>query len=154
MTDKQPGKPKPLRAVTVKCAVCESRFRPTRKDGRYCSAACRQSAYRSRAQLPVLQRQVEAARLQYWKLAGEYAVATGCEAADDVQYVDMDGKVYIGRRYNVGGRYVGWVPSNRPGWATWGLEAAGPPFSPPPLQPAVQLLYRAPRSPRRRPVRA
>jgi hypothetical protein len=34
----------------IRCETCDTRFKPTRTDAKFCSAACRQSAYRDRLQ--------------------------------------------------------------------------------------------------------
>jgi hypothetical protein len=39
--------------AAVCCAVCGTSFQPPRNDARYCSAACRQKAYRQRLSKPV-----------------------------------------------------------------------------------------------------
>jgi hypothetical protein len=44
---------------------------------------------------------------------------------DEAQFVDVDGTVYMR------GVRVGRVEPDRAGWASWSLEAAGPPWSPP-----------------------
>jgi hypothetical protein len=51
MGDKQISVTPPLRRVVRQersCAVCGETFTPPRCDGRYCSSACRQRAYRGR----------------------------------------------------------------------------------------------------------
>ncbi len=54
----------------------------------------------------------------------------------EAQFVDVEGNVYMGGP--TGGldpadrRLVGRTTPHRPGWAAWGLEAAGPPPPPPP----------------------
>ena len=121
---------KTSRAVTrAKCVVCEKKFKATRKDARYCSAACRQRAARARAGQDDLAREIDAAKAHYWALVRKEAEARGRSVSqvvtEQAQYVDVDGSVYIG------GRLVGHTTPHRPGWAAWGLEAAGPPFSPP-----------------------
>jgi hypothetical protein len=121
--------PKPLRAVT-RCVVCQKRFKASRKDARYCSDACRQRAARSRAQVDDLDRQIHDARVLYWTLVRRKAEALGTSPSQvvtaEAQFVDGDGNVYMH------GRHVGHTEPHRPGWAGWGLEAAGPPWSPPP----------------------
>ncbi len=132
---------KPSRPVTrAKCATCQAKFKRTRSDARYCSAACRQRAHRARAQLDDLDREIEAARLHYWQLVRQKAEASGTTPSQVVtaqaQFVDEEGYVYVngwGRR-DPKARLVGRVPPSRPGWgATWGAEAAGPPWSVPPF---------------------
>jgi hypothetical protein len=44
---------------------------------------------------------------------------------EQAQFIDETGNVYIG------GKFVGTTKPPRPGWSHHGLEAAGPPFSPP-----------------------
>jgi hypothetical protein len=39
----------PYRVSSRSCDTCGQEFRPWRGDARYCSTACRQKAYRSRA---------------------------------------------------------------------------------------------------------
>jgi hypothetical protein len=117
------------RPVTARCVVCESKFKPTRRDARYCSSRCRQRAARSRVGVDDLARQIDEARARYWQLVQQYAEARGVRPsqANDaiVQTVTADGHVYIG------GRLVGQTTSTQLGWGAWGLEAAPPPFLPP-----------------------
>lgn len=121
---------KASRPVTQPCATCRRRFTPARGDARYCSAACRQRAHRARANLDDLDRRIEAARLHYWQLVREKAEAHGVEASrvvtDEAQEVDLDGAVHMH------GQVVGHTTPHRAGWAAWGLQAAGPPWSAPP----------------------
>jgi hypothetical protein len=122
---------KPSRPVTrPKCAACAQPFLARRKDARFCSGRCRQRAARARAASDDLAREVEAARRHYWALVRRAAEARGVELSqvvtEQAQSVDERGNVYMG------GRLVGHVEPHRPGWSAWGLEAAGPPFSPPP----------------------
>lgn len=113
-----------------KCVACGGKFKPTRSDARYCSGACRQRASRARAKLDGLDREIEAARLHYWSLIAEKAIALGVEPVQVVtgesQFVDAEGNVFMH------GSRVGRIEPHRRGWAAWGLEAAGPPWSPPP----------------------
>ena len=44
----------------------------------------------------------------------------------EAQLVNEAGEVFMH------GRQVGTTTPHRPGWAAWGLEAAGAPFNPPP----------------------
>lgn len=127
----------PLRNVT--CATCRKKFRPARRDQRYCSAACRQRAHRARAQVSDLDRAVEAARRAYWSAVAEKAKADGVSMSRVVtaqaQFVDAAGNVFVGGPtggLGPGARHVGHTRPVRPGWASWGLEAAGAPWSPPP----------------------
>ncbi len=118
------------RAVTRnKCVVCGKRFKATRKDARYCTGACRQRASRARNASDDLDREIDAAKAHYWKLIREQAEAKGAPVSqiltEQAQLVTADGNVYIR------GKHVGHANPHRPGWAGWGLEAAGPPFSPP-----------------------
>lgn len=122
----------PSRTVTLrtKCATCGGKFTPRRADARYCGGACRQRVARARAKLSEIDREIEKARLRYWTLVREKAVALGVEPSHivtaEAPTVDVDGSVYLH------GEHVGHVEPHRPGWAAWGLEAAGPPWTPPP----------------------
>ena len=138
----------PSRAVTRRtCAGCQQRFRTGRSDQRYCSGACRQRAHRARAKLDDYAREIEAARLHYWTLIYEKAVAAGADVSqvvtDESQFITEDGEVWTGWGPGRGGRLVGHTEPHRPGWAAWGLEAAGPPWSPPMSDPAAAKRARA-----------
>jgi hypothetical protein len=104
---------KPSRPVTRKrkCRVCGYKFKPTRADARYCSPGCRQRAHRARAGIDDLDREIEAARLHFWQLVYDKAVAKGCDVSqvvtDIAQYIDHDGNVYEGGLPGRGGRLVG-----------------------------------------------
>jgi hypothetical protein len=144
--------PKPLRNVTApRCAICHKRFTAKRKDARYCSDACRQRAARSRAKVDDLDRQIHNARVLYWTLISRKAEALDAPMSDvvtgEAQTVDGNGNVFMH------GEHVGHTTPHRLGWETWGLEAAGPPWSPPPLafdaSPALRSL-RPPWEPRPR----
>jgi hypothetical protein len=86
---------KPSRSVTRKCKACGAKFRPARADARYCSAGCRQRAYRARAADTDFDRDIEASRLRYWQLLYEKAVANGVDVSSVVtqcaQYIESDG---------------------------------------------------------------
>jgi hypothetical protein len=117
-------------------------FVPSRADARYCSAACRQQAHRSRAGVDDLDREIEAARLHYWRLLARKAQALGVNLSQvmtaEAQYIDLDGNVFMGQEALTGrGRPAGRTSHHRPGWDVWGLEAAGPPWSPPPPSPPM-----------------
>jgi hypothetical protein len=120
---------RPSRAVTQRCQGCERRFAPSRRDARYCSGACRQRAHRARADVHDIDRQIDEAKARYWRLIRRKAEALSVHVSrivtDEAQFVDPEGNVYVR------GKLAGAVRPNRPGWAAWGLEAAGPPFSPP-----------------------
>lgn len=128
----------PSRTVTRRrCVACELSFNLRRKDARYCSAACRQSAARARAGRDSLSREIDEAKARYWALVLQQAqarvVAESDVMTEQAQFVDSDGRVYIGGKL-VGRR--GRDPDCRCshcrlGWATWGLEAAGAPFASP-----------------------
>lgn len=132
---------KPSRAVTHSrtCLGCLVRFKPPRRNARYCSPACRQRGHRARAGVKVsdLDREIEAARLRYWCLLAEKARAQGIDISGALTqvavYVDIDGNVYEGFP-GQSGRYLGRTTPHRPGWAAWGLEAAAPPWRPPPAE--------------------
>lgn len=115
---------------TQKCATCQRRFTRARADARYCSGACRQRAARARAKLDELDREIEKSRLHYWMLIREKAIALGVEPSqivtDEAQLVDTEGNVFMH------GEHVGRTDPHRSGWGGWGLEVAGPPWSPPP----------------------
>ena len=133
---------KPSRTVTrVRCVVCNKSFRKTRRDARYCSPTCRQRAHRSRSQIN-LGSEIEKVRRDYWALVRQQAEATGQSQSQILtaqsQFVDGEGNVYMGGDSPMGGmgknrQLVGQIKSGRPGWSAWGLEAAGPPFEPPPI---------------------
>jgi hypothetical protein len=118
---------KASRAVT--CVVCEQRFKPSRRDARYCSPRCRQRAARARAGSNTLLAEIDAAKAHYWELVSRYAEARGLSVAavntDQSQTLDEKGRVFIR------GELVGFAKPARAGWTQWGLEAAGPPWSPP-----------------------
>jgi hypothetical protein len=130
----------PSRAVTRrKCVVCGSKFKASRRDAAYCSSACRQKAARSRSGVDEIDREIDEARRVYWALIRRKAEAEGKSESQILtvqsQFVDEHGNVYMGGG-KMGGmgadaQLVGRVTPNRPGWSSWGLEAAGPPFSPP-----------------------
>ena len=131
-----------------KCLTCKDTFRPKRRDAKYCSASCRQRAHRARARLSDYEAAIEAARLWYWRLVAEYAVARGESAAiivmEQSQLVDEEGHVYMGCEPGGWGGFgqqrklVGQVKHSRPGWSGWGAEAAGAPFSVPPFSPPAK----------------
>jgi hypothetical protein len=130
ITDKRKRGGQPSRAVTrVACVVCDAKFTPSRSDARYCSAKCRQRAARARADADDLGRRIDETRALYWRLVQEYAEARGIRpsgaSSAPAATVNADGEVWID------GRMVGWAKPQRPGWTTWGNEAAPPPFLPP-----------------------
>jgi hypothetical protein len=113
-----------------RCA-CGRSFKLRRSDARYCSSACRQAAHRARAKEDDLPREIEDARRRYWRLVDELARSRGVDAVtSQSQLIDKDGNVHMH------GELVGKTKPHRPGWAAWGLEAAGPPFRPPPRAPS------------------
>lgn len=123
-----------------KCVCCGNTFKPAREDARYCSPRCRQRARRARDAtdgMAELDREIERARLEYWRLIAQKARALGRSPAEvstsESQYVDTDGNVWLGGVMDGSPwRYAGKLPGpGRPGWSAWGLEAAGPPWSPP-----------------------
>ena len=81
-----------------------------------------------------LAREIDEARAHYWALVRKYAEARGLNLSqvvtEQAQFVDADGNVRIGAMGNLG-PVIGRTTPHRPGWAAWGLETAGPPFSPP-----------------------
>jgi hypothetical protein len=118
---------KPSRTVTNRtCVVCERKFTPSRRDAAYCSAACRQRAARSRAEIEDIDERITQARRLYWSLIRQKAEALRKSMSQVVtgesQTVDAEGNVFMH------GKLVGKV-QGRPGWTSWGIEAAGPPFS-------------------------
>ncbi len=124
---------KPSRTVTRKsCVTCQRKFTPDRADQRHCSNACRARAHRARARLDDLDREIEEARRHYWGLIRRKAEALDASESQvlsaEAQYVDGNGNVYMGPDRT----HVGHTEPHRLGWETWGLEAAGPPWSPPP----------------------
>ena len=116
--------------TAIRCAGCPRKFKPKRRDAKYCSGACRQRCARARAVLADIDREIEVVRLRYWSLVARKAAGQGVPESTvltgQAQLVKEDGSVYMG------GRLVGKTTPPRPGWTLWGLEAAGPPFSPPP----------------------
>lgn len=136
---------KPSRPVTRRpCVACAQPFTARRKDARYCSGRCRQRGARARAAGDELAVQIEAARRYYWALvrraAEARAVSVSQVVTEQSQFVDEQGNVYMGGKGGIGegAQLVGHVEPHRPGWASWGLEAAGPPFSAPPSGPAQE----------------
>ncbi len=118
-------------AAKRKCSICGHRYQAKRADSRYCSSACRQRAFRMRADDEErLQLEIDEAARHYWGLVAKLAVTRG-ESRGKVlsgrlsQFVDGEGNVYIR------GRLAGRGTPNQPGFAAWGLEAAGPPWCPP-----------------------
>ena len=124
------GSREPSRTVTRgRCASCGAKFKARRRDARYCSGRCRQRALRARAEQGDLLRQLEEAKRHYWGLVRRYAEALGEPESRvlelESQFVDEAGNVWIRGEFAGHGR-----PPAR-GDAAWGLEAAGPPWSPP-----------------------
>jgi hypothetical protein len=122
---------KPSPPVTrPRCVTCGRKFISRRADARYCSGRCRQRANRARQTTADIDREIEAARRQYWALVRRKAEARGVSESQiltaEAQLVDGDGRVFMH------GRHVGNTTPHRPGWSAWGLEAGGRPFSPPP----------------------
>ena len=78
--------------------------------------------------------------MHYWNLIRRQAEATEQSVSQILtaqsQFVDGAGNVYMGGEgmggIGEGRRLVGRTTPPRPGWETWGLEAVGPPFMPPP----------------------
>ena len=125
MTAKEPS-----RTVTrARCAACGAKFKAARRDARYCSGRCRQRALRARAEQDGLLRQLEETRRLYWSLVRRYAEALGADESrileGEAQFVDEAGNVWIR------GELAGHTAPPADGRAKWGLEAAGPPWSPP-----------------------
>ena len=140
---------KPSRTVTRKrrrkCRSCQQSFVPKRIDQRFCSGACRQRACRIRQEQTDFQREIDKARVRYWKLVYEWAVARDVDVSqiltDQAVYVDADGNVFRGFPGS-NGDFLGRINPNHPGWASWGLEAAGSPFNPPPERLAERAARR------------
>ena len=142
--------PKPSRAVTrAKCATCGKSFKATRRDARYCSGRCRQRALRARAQQDELRIEIEKAKRANWVAVRRYAEALGVPDSEvltgEAQFVDEAGNVWIR------GQLAGHKEPDRDR-AVHGLEAAGPPWSPPtdwihetfgPARVDSDLAYRA-----------
>ena len=132
---------KESRTVTRKlCCVCNKSFRARRADVRYCSGRCRQRANRARQGSEDIDQEIEAARLHYWDLLRRKEVSKGGHASQvvtlEAQLVDEDGNVFMHAEEDDVFRPRKLVatghPVQHPGFAAWGLEAAGPPFSAPP----------------------
>jgi hypothetical protein len=146
--------PKPSRPVTRRrCVICREHFTARRRDARYCSGKCRQRANRARQVSDDLDREIEVARRYYWALVRLAAESRGVGMSqiltEQSQTVDAQGNVFMGGRMGgmgPGARLVGHTTPARPGWTAWGLEAAGPPFSPPPFEAPKDEPERAQRS--------
>ena len=132
----------PSRPVTrPRCVTCGRKFIAHRADARHCSGRCRQRANRARKTTTDIDRAIEVARRHYWNLIRIKAEGQGCSQlkvlTGEAQLVDEDGNVFMH------GQHVGTTTKPRPGWSTWGLEAAGPPFVPPPFQRKVRADAKA-----------
>jgi len=125
MTDRKPSRP----VTRKRCVVCQKKFITKRRDARYCSGKCRQQAAWSRASGHEWQAKLDRLRREYWDTVRQAAEARGVPVGqihtEQSQTVTPNGDVYIR------GKFVGTTKPPRPGWTTCGLEAAGPPFSPP-----------------------
>jgi hypothetical protein len=129
---------KPSRSVTrLRCVVCDARFAARRCDARYCSGKCRQQATRSR-KASASGLSLTELRRAYWAAVRREAQARGVTQSqivtEQAHFVDEAGNVFMGGSMHGLGpdaQLVGKSTPLRPGWACWGLEAAGPPFSPP-----------------------
>jgi hypothetical protein len=124
------GSQETSRTVTrARCAACGAKFKASRRDARYCSGRCRQRALRARAEQDDLLRQLEEAKRHYWGLVRRYAEALGEPESrvleGEAQFVDEARNVWIR------GEFAGHGRPPRSGEAGWGLEPAGPPWSPP-----------------------
>ena len=124
-------KKNPSRPVTrPRCVTCQRKFVSHRADARYCSGRCRQRANRARQTCTDIDRAIQTARRHYWDLVRRKAEARGVPLSQvltgEAQTVDEQGNVFMH------GQPVGTTTPGRPGWTRCGLEAAGPPFLPPP----------------------
>ena len=124
---------KPSRPVTrVRCLACARKFIARRSDAVACSARCRQRVHRARQENATedIDAAIQEARIRYWSLIKAKAMAMGLSASQvvtaEAATVHEDGSVFIR------GRKVGTTKPPAKGWTVWGLEAAGPPFNPPP----------------------
>jgi hypothetical protein len=114
-----------------RCVSCEKSFTAKRRDARYCSAKCRQRATRARAGADDIDQAIDRAKSTYWGLVRRKAEAQGVSVSQvitgEAQYVDAAGNVFVR------GRHVGHTSPHPAGpqWSSWGLEAAGLPWSPP-----------------------
>lgn len=130
----------PSRTVTrKKCPGCFRTFVSHRADARYCSGRCRQRAHRAQQIIPDIDRAIEEARLNYWWLVRLKATGRNMTLSQvltgESQFVDADGNVYAcGSKIGPFGAIVGKTLPPNTGWSRWGLEAAGPPFAPPPTE--------------------
>jgi hypothetical protein len=83
-------------------------------------------------ELAKLDEEIAEARRAYWNAVRRRAEAEGitffAAVTAQAQTVDPQGNVFIG------GKLVGSTEPPRNGWHTWGIEAAGAPFSTP-LEP-------------------
>jgi hypothetical protein len=146
--------PKPSRTVTrAKCVTCGKSFVSSRADARYCSGRCRQRANRARQTALDIDRAIDEARRLYWSLIRRKAEAQGRTVGavlTDEAVTVRDGYVYKG---GIGsGECIGTTTEGHPGWDGWGIEAAGPPFNPPPTGPQERthrIAHRAPSRDRR-----
>jgi hypothetical protein len=103
-----------------------------------CSPACRQRAARARAGQDDLQREIDATRARYWRLVRLQAERRGLSQSqivtEQAQFVAANGDAFMGGPgggLGPGSRLVAHTTPARAGGSRWGLEAAGPPFSPP-----------------------
>ncbi len=117
------------KGLSATCPVCGGKFTRKRRDAKTCSSACRQRMHRGRAGEDRLRREIEATRRRYWQLVAQLRAHDPATITKLARFVDEQGNVFRD------GVCVGKTAPVRPGWAGWGLEAAGPPFCPPPCTP-------------------
>jgi hypothetical protein len=132
--------------------VCGASFTARRRDARYCSGKCRQRGTRARSKQVDWQRELDSIRALYWATLRQAAEARGVPRSqvvtEQAQFVDTDGNVFVGP-LDGPKRFVGKTTPHRAGWSAWGLEAAGPPFSPPTSWCAEQAERNIPGAKRR-----
>jgi hypothetical protein len=92
---KQAGLAPPMRPMRHKCGQCKAPFRPNRSDAEFCSALCRQAAYRVRKSENSLKAKLQIAKNAHdanWRYEYYRAAAVGLQqeaAAYGIEHVDF-----------------------------------------------------------------
>src|SRR5262245_25840363 len=90
---------KPSRSVTRTCS-CGQKFRPKRRDAKFCSGRCRQRAVRAGRLVSNIDAEIEHHRLAYWAAIKRKAEANRISVAEvltgESQRVEPDGRVFMG----------------------------------------------------------